>query len=81
MTADYTGVINTAIGALPSIISMIKSQHQSNNPSDPPLTDEQVITALQSAVASSVAKDEQWLAAHPAPASEVKTPPDPASGD
>jgi hypothetical protein len=74
MPFDTTSVVNTAIGALPGILSLIKAQHQNYNPSDPPLTDTQVLEALQSAVASSVAKDEAWLAVHnPTPASPTDT--------
>jgi hypothetical protein len=65
MTFDTTSVVNTAIGALPGIIGLIRADHAARNPGAPPLTDEQVMAGLQSAVASSVAKDEQWLAQHP----------------
>lgn len=61
-----TNIINTAIGALPSIIALIHANHVVANPGEPPPTDADVIAALQSAVASSIAKDEAWKAAHPA---------------
>lgn len=60
-------IINTAIGALPGIIAMIRANHESQNPGAPALTDDDVAKALASAVASSIAKDEQWKAAHPVP--------------
>lgn len=62
---DTTSIVNTAIGALPGIIGLIRADHAAKNPGAPPLTDEQVLEGLSSAVASSVAKDEQWLAQHP----------------
>jgi hypothetical protein len=62
---NTASIVNTAIGALPGIIALIKSAHSTNNPDAPVLTDEQVLDALNQAVASSVAKDEQWLAQHP----------------
>lgn len=62
---DFSSVLNTAINNLPGIIALIKGDHASRNPDAPALTDEQVISALKSAIASSLAKDEQWLAAHP----------------
>lgn len=77
MPFDTTSVVNTAIGALPGIISMIKQQHQAYNPEAPALTDDQVKEALSSAVASSIAKDEQWLAVH-APQQATPAPQQPA---
>jgi hypothetical protein len=65
MPFDTTSVINTAIGALPGILALIRANHAAANPDAPALTDEQVTLALQEAVASSVAKDEAWQAAHP----------------
>lgn len=63
---DLTPVIGLAIQELPSIISLIKGIHATQNPDAPALTDEDVIAALNAAIASSVAKDDQWLAAHSA---------------
>lgn len=60
------GIINTAIGALPGILALIRTEHTTANPGVPPPTDAEVIAALQSAIASSIAKDEAWKAAHPA---------------
>ncbi len=65
MPFDVTSVINTAIVNLPGIIALIKGEHAAKNPNAPLLTDEQVKAGLLSAVGSSLAKDEQWLAAHP----------------
>jgi hypothetical protein len=58
MTFDSTSVINTAIGALPSIISLIKSSHAAAQPDAPALTDDQVIAALHDAVVQTLAIDE-----------------------
>jgi uncharacterized protein (DUF362 family) len=62
---DYTSIFNTAIGALPGILALIRANHTSQNPDAPALTDDQVLEALAQAVASSIAKDEAWLAANP----------------
>jgi hypothetical protein len=65
MSPDTTSIINTAIGALPSIIALIRGNHTSQNPGVPPPTDEEIIAGLQRAVESSIAKDDLWLAQHP----------------
>lgn len=49
---------------VPCAIEMVKSRHTHVNPNLPPLTDEEAVALLNQAVASSVAKDDQWLAAH-----------------
>ncbi len=58
-------IVGLAIQELPGIIGLIKDLHAQQNPNDPPLTDDQVIAALSAAIASSITKDENWLAAHP----------------
>lgn len=55
---------NTILTALPGIIGLIKGFHKAA-PGDPPLTDAQVIAALLSASAQSIAIDDAWRAAHP----------------
>ncbi len=62
--AGTVSIVNTAIQALPGILALIRANHQSPVGTPPP-TDAEIVTALQQAVASSLAKDEQWLAAHP----------------
>jgi hypothetical protein len=54
-----------AIAELPSAISLIKDLFVQQNPSEPVPTDDEVTAAYQAALASSLAKDAQWLAAHP----------------
>lgn len=58
-------LLNVAIQELPAIIGWLKGAFHQNNPTDPVPTDEEVIAAYEAAVASSLARDEQWLAAHP----------------
>lgn len=70
------GILNVAIGALPSILALIKSSHAAQNPGAAPLTDADAFAALAFAVASSAAKDRAWLAAHPV---EADRPAPPAS--
>jgi hypothetical protein len=61
---DPTSIVNTAINNLPGIIALIRGNHRPA-PGAPPLTDEEVTKALLLACDSSLAKDENWLAAHP----------------
>ena len=58
VSANTAGIINTALGLLPSIFGTIRAQHAAANPGDPPLTDEQVKAALRDAVAQSLAADD-----------------------
>jgi hypothetical protein len=58
-------IAQTVVTLLPSIIELVKSFHASANPGAPPVTDADVIAALHSAVATSIATDEAWKAAHP----------------
>lgn len=62
---DYTGVINTAINALPGILALIRANHAQQNPNDPPLTDADVLKALDDAVSKTIAIDEAWKTSHP----------------
>jgi hypothetical protein len=59
------GLLNLIIGQIPGIIAMIKTNHAASDPNAPPVTDADVLAALQQAVASSIARDDQWLQAHP----------------
>lgn len=63
---DLNALVTVATGLLPSILALVKEAHSTANPDAPPLTDAEVFAALQSAIESSVAKDEQWKAQHPA---------------
>ena len=56
---NTAGIINTALGLLPSVLNLIKANHAAANPGEPPLTDEQVKAALRDAVAQSLAKDDE----------------------
>jgi hypothetical protein len=58
-------IVTTAIGALPSILAIIRASHANANPQAPPLTDADVFAALQQAVEHVIAKGEAWKAAHP----------------
>jgi hypothetical protein len=59
------GLLNLIIGQIPGIIAMVKANHAATDPTAPPPTDADVLAALQQAVASSIAKDDLWLQAHP----------------
>lgn len=58
-------LIALAIQETPVIIETLRNLFKKHNPDASLPTDEEVIAAYQSAFASSVAKDEAWLAAHP----------------
>ena len=58
-------LVPLVIQELPSIIAFVKELHRTAHPDDPPITDDEVIAALTAAIASSIAKDDQWLAQHP----------------
>ena len=59
------GLVAIAIQNLPAIIDSLRGMFQRTNPSAPLPTDEEVISAYLQALASSLAKDAAWLAAHP----------------
>jgi len=54
-----------AIKEAPAIIATLKSLFAKQHPDQPVPTDEEVIAAYQSALASSLAKDDLWLSQHP----------------
>jgi len=62
--ADLTPLINIAIAQLPAIFAFIRDAHREAHPNDPPVTDADVILALNQAVESSVRKDDLWLQIH-----------------
>lgn len=59
---NIASIVNTAIGALPGILAMIRSEHKANVPDAPELTDAQVFAALHDAVTQTVAKDDELAA-------------------
>ncbi len=54
-----------AIQETPALIARIKEVFGKQNPGVPPPTDAEVIAAYEAAFASSLAKDDAWLKAHP----------------
>ncbi len=54
-----------AIQEAPSIISTLKALFAKAHPGQPEPTDADVIAAYQQALASSLAKDDDWLSQHP----------------
>jgi hypothetical protein len=60
-------LIQLAIQETPAVIAGIKSLFARDNPNEPQPTNEEVIAAFNAAFASSLAKDENWLALHPEP--------------
>ena len=59
-------LITLAIQELPAVISLFQSLFAKQNPTSAVPTSAEVIAAYQSAYLSSVAKDDLWLAQHPA---------------
>ncbi len=58
-------LIAVAIEQTPALIALLRSIFVRQHPDAPVPTDEEVIAAYQSALASSLAQDAAWLAAHP----------------
>ena len=61
-------LISLIITELPSLIPEIKSLFQAQNPGAPAPTDADVHAALLAALATTIARDDSWLASHPPPA-------------
>ena len=61
--ANITGAI-TAV--LPSVVSLIQALFKEQNPNLPQPTNQEVMAAFGTACLSSIAKDDDWLAQHPA---------------
>lgn len=64
LVASIAGV---AIQIVPDIIALVKARHAETDPNAPTPSDADVLAGLKTAVESSIAKDDQWLAAHPEP--------------
>lgn len=58
-------LIAVLIQQMPSIVAFAKELFARENPTAPVPTEAEVIAAYLRALTSSLAKDEQWLAAHP----------------
>ena len=58
-------IIAIILQNLPGWFQFVREQFAHANPGIPLPTDEEVIAAYLSALSSSLAKDEAWLAAHP----------------
>jgi hypothetical protein len=58
-------LVQVAIEEAPAVIAWLRDAFAKRDPTAPVPTDAEVIAAYQSAFASSIARDEAWLAAHP----------------
>ncbi len=58
ITSNDLALGNAVFAVLPQVIDLVKSFHKTANPGVPPPTDAEVIAALQSAAASTIAIDE-----------------------
>jgi hypothetical protein len=58
-------LIQIGVAELPAMIDFLKSAFRRRHPGDPEPSSEDVIAAYEQAFASSLAKDDLWLAAHP----------------
>lgn len=56
---------NIAIAELPALISYLRVLFTKRHPEDPVPTEAEILAAYQTALTSSLAKDDQWLAVHP----------------
>lgn len=61
----HTQLLMVAIQHVPAIVAWVKATFKKDNPDAELPTDDEVVAALRDAIASSVAKDDAWLAAHP----------------
>jgi hypothetical protein len=59
------GLIAVLIQQMPGILAFAREAFATAHPGEPSPTDEAIITAYLAALASSLAKDAAWLAAHP----------------
>jgi hypothetical protein len=58
-------LLQLVITELPDAIALVKTLFAQQNPGAPVPTDAEVTAAYQQALSSSLAKDADWLAAHP----------------
>lgn len=65
LTQTDVNAIQVGISAIPMLVDLIKGIHAVANPTNPPLTDADVLAILLSLGTASIAKDEAWKAAHP----------------
>lgn len=72
-------LLAAAIQELPSIIDGLRALFTKDHPEVTAPTDDEVLGALNAAYASSLAKDQAWLAAHPEPPPAAVGADDPGS--
>jgi hypothetical protein len=65
MATPAESLTNIAIAELPALIAFLRAKFTSQAPGAPAPTDAEVIAAYLQACASSIATDDNWLAAHP----------------
>lgn len=58
-------LLQLAVELTPEVFAWFKTAFGKKNPTQPEPTDADVIAAFNVAFVSSLAKDDQWLAAHP----------------
>ncbi len=58
-------LLTVAITELPALIGFLRVAFTKAHPGDPLPTEEDVLAAYRTAIESSLAKDDQWLAVHP----------------
>ena len=60
-----TTLIALIIQQLPGVIALVRSEFTAANPEAPVPTEAEIVAAYIHALASSLAKDEDWLRQHP----------------
>jgi len=60
-----TPLVAVLIQQMPQLIAFAREAFANANPDEPSPTDEAIIAAYQSALASSLARDADWLEQHP----------------
>jgi hypothetical protein len=61
----FTNITGAIVTVLPSVISLVQALFKKQHPDLPVPTSAEVMAAFLSTCSSTLAKDEEWLAAHP----------------
>lgn len=60
-----SALVELIAAELPSLVRLIQDMRRTRDPGAPPVTDADIIAALQAWAARTTAVDDDWLAQHP----------------